>query len=350
MGKDGFMVEQVALCIETHDLATRAESRVNTHHPLLSEWCREQKLAQILGKDVDGLLVCLLLAEGGKLVFYAGLEQALVGIVHRFAHQGGTRAVAVNVAVLESFGRIVVVGRYAHAEYAFVFASPDGKQTVGGTAAERLGKVEVVGKLGSIFRVGFCLDHFGCYDGFPFERSPHLSACLFILADGFGNDVLCSLDGSLHVAHLLADKPLGCHHRLLFALHHENDRQRLESLFACHLCPGAPFRLVGQVDILQFGGVPTVVNALFQFVGKFALRVDSVADGVLSFGHLLHFVVALTDGGYLYFVQSSSALLAIPADKGNGASLFKQLQCVRHPTFRKCQFVGYDGSKCIVFH
>ena len=45
------MVEQVALCIETHDLATRAESRVNTHHPLLSEWCREQKLAQILGKD-----------------------------------------------------------------------------------------------------------------------------------------------------------------------------------------------------------------------------------------------------------------------------------------------------------
>ena len=36
VGEDGFVVQQVALCIETHHLATRSETWVNTHDALLT--------------------------------------------------------------------------------------------------------------------------------------------------------------------------------------------------------------------------------------------------------------------------------------------------------------------------
>ena len=36
VGEDGFVVEQIALSVETHHLAARAEPRVDAHHPLLT--------------------------------------------------------------------------------------------------------------------------------------------------------------------------------------------------------------------------------------------------------------------------------------------------------------------------
>ena len=72
------MVQQVALRVETHHLATRSESWVDTHHALLSQWCREQQLTQVLSEDAYGLIVGLLLTQVAELRLYRRFQQSLV--------------------------------------------------------------------------------------------------------------------------------------------------------------------------------------------------------------------------------------------------------------------------------
>ena len=86
MGEDGLMVKQIALCVEAHHLTTRAETRVNTHHPFLTQRCAQQQLAQVFCEDADGLIIGFLLTEGSKLRFDGGFEQTFVTILNRFCH------------------------------------------------------------------------------------------------------------------------------------------------------------------------------------------------------------------------------------------------------------------------
>ena len=73
MWEDSLVVKQVALGVETYNLTTSAESGVNTHHALLSQWCRHQQLAQIVGKDADSFFLGLVPAIGSKLILYRRL-------------------------------------------------------------------------------------------------------------------------------------------------------------------------------------------------------------------------------------------------------------------------------------
>ena len=82
-----FMMNQIALRIETASLATIGKTRVNRHHAFLSERSRQQKLAQVFGEDHNSLLIRLLLAERSKFGFNARLQQSLKGIIHSLTHQ-----------------------------------------------------------------------------------------------------------------------------------------------------------------------------------------------------------------------------------------------------------------------
>ena len=82
VGEDRLMMQQVALGIETYNLTTSAESRVNTHDALLSQWSRHKQLAQIVGKDVNGFLLSLFPAVCGKLVFDGRLQQTFVSVLN----------------------------------------------------------------------------------------------------------------------------------------------------------------------------------------------------------------------------------------------------------------------------
>ena len=61
------VIEQVPLRIQAHHLASRSDSRVDTHHALLPQRSRQEQLAQISGKHVDGFFVGFLLAGGRNL-------------------------------------------------------------------------------------------------------------------------------------------------------------------------------------------------------------------------------------------------------------------------------------------
>ncbi len=55
--KDGFVMQQFSLPIQADDLAAGPETRINGQHGFLSQRRRQQQLAQIVGKYLDGRFI-----------------------------------------------------------------------------------------------------------------------------------------------------------------------------------------------------------------------------------------------------------------------------------------------------
>ena len=53
MRKNRLVVKQIAVCIETHDLAASPEPRVDGQYSLLSDRRGEQKLPKVLYENLD---------------------------------------------------------------------------------------------------------------------------------------------------------------------------------------------------------------------------------------------------------------------------------------------------------
>ena len=61
MRKDSLIVEKITLLIQTYDLTSGSESRVDSQDALLSYRWRKKKLAKVLSKYPYGLDICLFL-------------------------------------------------------------------------------------------------------------------------------------------------------------------------------------------------------------------------------------------------------------------------------------------------
>ena len=61
VGINRFIMEQVALSVETHHLTSRAEARVYTHDALLSERSGKEQLLEVCGKHTNRLFIRTLL-------------------------------------------------------------------------------------------------------------------------------------------------------------------------------------------------------------------------------------------------------------------------------------------------
>ena len=144
VGEDGFVVQQVALRIKADHLTTRAETGVDTHHALLSQWRTKQQLTQILGKYADSLFVSLLLAEVHELCLYRGQQQALVTVLYGLCHQSLAGSVATNIVTLQTLYGLVVVDSDADAQYTLALATTHSQQPMTGTALQRLFPLKVV--------------------------------------------------------------------------------------------------------------------------------------------------------------------------------------------------------------
>ncbi len=62
MRKYDLMVQEVALLVQTDDLAAVAETRVYRHCPFLADRSGEKKLRKVLSKNIDRLYVSLFLS------------------------------------------------------------------------------------------------------------------------------------------------------------------------------------------------------------------------------------------------------------------------------------------------
>ena len=150
------------------------------------------------------------------------------------------------------------------------------------------------------------------------EIAAHGAACTFVLGHKFGNDVLRACDSfigrrnalfRIHiVGQLRVQRHVGTRHLRL--VEHEHG-QWFKPLLAGNHGARAAFRPIGQVDVLEFGGVPALFDASAQFVGQLALFVDGVEDGFLAVGEFLQFGVLGVDVGNLHLVEAAGRLLAV---------------------------------------
>ena len=311
VGEDGFVVEQVALCVEAHHLAARAETGVDAHHALLSERCVHQQLVEVLREHVDSLLVGLLLAQRGKFRLDARFQQSFVTVLDGLVHQRLAFAVTADIVALQPTDALFVVGLDIDAQDTFLLTAAHGQQTVTGTAFQRFFPVEIVRIFRSLIGVLFCFHHLGADECIAAERLSHLIAATLILTDLFGDDVLGSLQCHFHILNVAFHEAFSGFSRVWLTLHHEDGAQWFQSLLSCHLCPCTPFRFVGQVDVLQFRSIPAVVDTLLQFRCHFVKFRDSLDHGLLTFGDFRQLFAEGTDLSNLHLVESASAFLSV---------------------------------------
>ena len=349
VGEDGLVVEQVALSVETHHLAARAEAWVDAHHALLAQRCREQQLAQVLGEDADGLVVGLLLAQVRELRLDRGLQQSLVTVLDGFFQQlsAGLCALERGQASLQALHTLLVVGTDADAQNALSLAPAHGQQTVARAASQRFVPVEVVAELLGFVSILFGLHHLRRDDSLAAECAAHSLTVALVLAHLFGNDVLRTLQGRLCVLDVDLDEPLSSPLGVALALHQQQLGQRFESLFAGHLGTCAALRAVGQVDVLERGRLPRLVDALLELGRELLLVADGLEDGLLALLNLLQALILVADGPYLHFVESARALLAVAGNEGNGAALVEQGECAVNVFGSYVKPFGYEVGENI---
>ena len=321
MGINRVVVEEVALGVKANHLAARAESWVNAHDALLAQRGSQEELAQVVGKDANGLFVGPRLALGGKFGFDAGAEQALVGIRHGHLHLGSGRRTAAHVGTGQALeAALLVVGRDADAQESLGLAAADGQQAVGGASAEWLAPVEIVAILLRFGRLG--LHHFGGDDGETLIGGAQGVARVFVLVDALGQDVARPLQSRFLIGHFGCQETAGGAHRVLVGLRLEEVGEGFEAQAAGCLGARLALGLEGQVDVLQHGGVPAIGKARLEFGRHLALLGDGVGDKLAAVLHLKEAFVLVLDGRHLHLVHTARCLLAVTADEGDGGTAF----------------------------
>ena len=205
----------------------------------------------------------------------------------------------------QAFDGFFVVRCDADTEDTFGLTSPHRQQTVGRTAFQRFLPVEVVAVFCSLVCIGFSLNYLRDDESLTGEGVSELLTAALVFADGLGDDVLRSLDGSLRIFHVAFDIFLCDALRIPFSLKQEDLGQRLQSLLSGHLGSRPSLGLVWQIDVFQFRCIPAGLDALLQ-LGRHLFKVGNGLDNrFLTFLYLFEFVESVADGGYLHLVETS---------------------------------------------
>ena len=165
-------------------------------------------------------------------------------------------------------------------------------------------------------RIGFGqldLNHFAGDDRGVVELATDSCACFFAEVHPFGNDVAGSLQGLLIFGQAESD---GLRHKLL--------GQRFVAFLSGYIGACLAVRLVGQIDILEHGSVPTIFNALLEFGRQCTLFLNGLEDSLLAF---LQFLDALPFGLYisqLNLIQGTGSFLTVTRDERDGCALLEQ--------------------------
>jgi len=99
---DNLMMQEVTLFVKASNLTSIGIARVEGEDTFLTEWGREEKLAEVLGKDLDGLFVGTLLAQGSKFIFNARIDKTFEGVFNGLADEGLTHSVSTHELASEA--------------------------------------------------------------------------------------------------------------------------------------------------------------------------------------------------------------------------------------------------------
>ena len=111
----------------------------------------------------------------------------------------------------------------------------------------------------------------------------------------------------------------------------------LESEFFGDGGAGAFFGPEGQVNVLEFGGVPACFDALAKLIRKFALLFDGFQNRLPALVEFLEFFQLLLDFSNFHFVKRSGNFLAVTGNERDGSSFFQKSNRIFYFFYRNIQ-------------
>ena len=90
------MMKEVTLFVKASNLASVGKTGVEGEDTLLTEWGREEKLTEVLSKDLDSLFVGTLLTQCSKFIFNARIDKTFEGVFNGLADEGLAHSVSTH--------------------------------------------------------------------------------------------------------------------------------------------------------------------------------------------------------------------------------------------------------------
>ena len=176
-------------------------------------------------------------------------------------------------AMRASFSAVVGPRVEGEVEDLLLLAAEQRQDAVRGQPRERLAELEVVGELGALLLLA--LPHLGGEGAAGGHRLAQLAEQVRVLGEPLDQDGAGAFEGGVRVrdASIGIDEVRGLALRITGRIAEQEVGQRLQAGLAGDLRLGPPFRLVGQVEILQPGLGVGGADLLLELVGQLALRV-----------------------------------------------------------------------------
>ena len=144
MGVDDALIQKIAAGIEHRELAARPEARIDRQHGLLRDRRLEQQAAQVLGENVDRMLLGAIGEVAPDLALHAGHDQPVQGIDRRRAKELGV-GMAVQRKLSEEGALDIRAGQLQpDLERPLLVAAIDGEHAVGRNLGKRLRIVKII--------------------------------------------------------------------------------------------------------------------------------------------------------------------------------------------------------------
>ena len=341
MGVNDVVRQQVALPVQADHLAARSEARVYGHHPLLPHRRGQQQLSEVLPEHLDALDIGLFLGLPQHLAGNGRVHEALPGIFHGLPHLlVGRIAVGLAIVIVKLVGALLPVRVYLHLHEAFVRRAEHGQQVVGRDFGDGLREGEIAAVLGGVRAVLPGLGHLGAHPSRTVDAAEGFTV-MGVLADTLRQDVPRALQGFLHRGHLSLHEGGGIGLGIAGLVVPKKVCQRLQSFGHGHRGARFPFGPIRQVQILQLAGADAFLDGVLEFRRQFPLLLDGAQDGSFSLVHLLEDIGPMLYLRHFHVREAARAFLAVTADKGDGATLCKELRTVFHLPGLNIQQSGY---------
>ncbi len=334
VGIDSIGRHQLAGAVDNRHLHAGTQAGIETHGRAQPGRGRHQQVVQVAGKYVNGFIFGALTHRAHQL----GLQMhqhldaprpahhAFTPAVRRGVVQAQTQMIANNLLAVALFRRLIKlrIGIQRQLEHAFVAAAEHRQRAVGRHVGDRLMVIEVVAELRALFL--FASDHGRRQVGVFPQVVAHLRQQGRILSKALHQDVARAVQRGFAVGHAF----IGVNKLLRFGLRivrrrvPQQIRQRRQASFNSDLPAGTALRLVGQVEIFEFGLAQRAGDGLRQIVSQFTLIADGLQDRLTTLLQLPQVAQAGLQVTQLRIIQPAGDFLTITCNKRHGVPFIKQ--------------------------
>ncbi|MGY2938817.1 hypothetical protein ACVWZ6_008419 [Bradyrhizobium sp. GM6.1] len=298
---------------------------------------REQQVAQIRGEHAHGLCLGRIPQPHAQVDVEMHLDLGAPGPAHGIDHPAVAGALKVGDAeplhdlqfidARHAGRRWFGLGLDLEIEDFFFLAAEHCEDSVRGQLGQRLGELEIVGKL---FALGFlAVAHLGGHA----RISPHLLAKradqVGVFVEALDQDGAGAIECRSGIGNALLgiDEGFSDHLRIVVGLGHELKGERLEPGFLGDLGLGAALRLKRQIDVFEARLAVGSENGGLQRGIELALLADRFEDGLAAVLELAQVTQALLQRAQLCVVERTGRFLAVAGDEGNRGAAVEQRHC-----------------------